>query len=148
LSYWDLTFIVPSLKFFLISFSHHIVSSFSQIFPLFGTSQSLDVSWIRASYCGSVHHIVDPCIILWIRASYCGSVHHIVDLCVILWIRTSYCGSVHHIVDPCIILWIRASYCGSVHHSIIHKENPTRSNSVSKFYYSILRWFITAVFEV
>ena len=24
--------------------------------------------------------------------------------------------------------------CGSVHHSIIHKENPTRCNSVSKFY--------------
>jgi hypothetical protein len=24
---------------------------------------------------------------------------------------------------------------GSVHHSIIHKENPTRCNSVSKFYF-------------
>jgi hypothetical protein len=26
-------------------------------------------------------------------------------------------------------------FCGSVHHSIIHKENPTRCNSVSKFYF-------------
>jgi len=25
--------------------------------------------------------------------------------------------------------------CGSLHHSIIHKENPTRCNSVSKFYF-------------
>ena len=33
---------------------------------------------------------------------------------------------------------------GSVHHSTIHKEkNPTRSNSVSKFYYSIFIWSST-----
>jgi len=32
--------------------------------------------------------------------------------------------------------------CGSVHCSIIHKENPTRSNSVSKFY-SIFIWSST-----
>jgi len=25
--------------------------------------------------------------------------------------------------------------CGSMHHSIIHIENPTRCNSVSKFYF-------------
>jgi len=27
---------------------------------------------------------------------------------------------------------------GSVHHSIIHKENPTRCNKVSKFYFIII----------
>jgi len=31
---------------------------------------------------------------------------------------------------------------GSVHHSIIHKENPTRRSSVSKFYY-IFIWSST-----
>ena len=31
---------------------------------------------------------------------------------------------------------------GSVHHSIIHKENPTRSNSASKFYF-IFIWSST-----
>jgi hypothetical protein len=29
---------------------------------------------------------------------------------------------------------LKLNVCGSVHHSIIHKENPTRCNSVSKFY--------------
>jgi len=32
---------------------------------------------------------------------------------------------------------------GSVHHCTIHKKNPTRSNSVSKFYYSIFIWSST-----
>jgi len=32
--------------------------------------------------------------------------------------------------------------CGSVHHSIIHKENPTRCNSVSTFYF-IFIWSST-----
>jgi len=31
---------------------------------------------------------------------------------------------------------------GSVHHSVIHKENPTRCNSVSKFYF-IFIWSST-----
>jgi len=32
--------------------------------------------------------------------------------------------------------------CGSVRHSIIHIENPTRCNSVSKFYF-IFKWSST-----
>ena len=30
---------------------------------------------------------------------------------------------------------MKLDVCGSVHHSIIHKENPTRCNSVSKFHF-------------
>jgi len=30
--------------------------------------------------------------------------------------------------------WARFDICGSMHHSVIHKENPTRCNSISKFY--------------
>jgi len=40
-------------------------------------------------------------------------------------------------------LFCRLDVRGSVHHSTIHKENPTRCNSVSNFFYSIFIWSST-----
>ena len=74
--------------------------------------------------------------------SYCTDYGYYRSTTIITGILRDFCDTLEPAAVALGLSAAELDVCGSVHHSIIHKENPTRCNSVSKFYF-IFIWSST-----